>query len=502
MMPPRKDGSGQPGWPQRLGVLHPRAAGSALVTLFGLTLGTSLGLIMVTLLLSACAASVPWSPTAPSTLPDHWESSVPAGPGQRTPWWTNFSDPVLDRLVAQALDRNNDLAAATLRLQAARLQAGLTDTNRLPALGANAAGAVTRTVHPDSVARSAALSVLFGYEVDLWGRLALERDVARWQANASLADCQATALGLAGTVSSVYWELAYLNRLIVNSRAGIEYAHRTLAIVRSRHDAGAVSGGDVAQAEQVLASRQANQTQLEQRRTEDRHAMAILFDQPPGKLVPERDDLPAAAVPALEPGLPASILAHRPDLRAAEARLRAVFQGQELTRVSLYPVFSLTGLLGGSSDHLSSVLRSPVSSLGANLILPTLQGQSGDLAIRIAGSQYQEAAVNFRQRLYGALAEVEDRLAMRSQLLAEAGYLATALEQARIAEQHAETRYRAGATAAQLWLDTQQTLRNAEDAVAGNRYNQLVNQVRLYQALGGDAALAQLGCGQSRAGAV
>jgi NodT family efflux transporter outer membrane factor (OMF) lipoprotein len=426
--------------------------------------------------------------------PAQWQAGLPAGPGQLQPWWRNFGDPALDGLLDQGLERNGDLRMAAMRLQRAELQAALVATSQWPTTGANVSTSLARTAGLAGTARSTTVVAALSYEVDLWGKLSLQRDQAAWEHAATAADCQAVALVTEGAVANAWWTLAWLNRLVANADAGIAYSQRTLEIVRARHAAGAVSGGDPAQAEQVLAARRASRTGLLQRRTEVRHALAVLLDRSPGAALPERADLPESLIPAVEAGLPAALLSRRPDLRSAESRLRASQVQVDLVRVSYYPVFSLTGSLGGSSEALIEVLRHPASVLGANLLLPFTQGHTPALAEGVARTQYGEALAGFRQQWLGALAEVEDRLSARAQLQEEAGHLMRAMEQANLAEQHAETRYRAGASAAQSWLDTQQTLRNAEDLVAGNRYNQLVNMVRLYQALGGDRDTVLAGC--------
>lgn len=317
------------------------------------------------------------------------------------------------------------------------------------------------------------------------GRLAALRDSARWEADATAADLEAARLSLIGTTASLYWQLGYLNRQIALGDANIAYAVRTLALVRSRHAAGAVSGLDLAQAEQSLAAQRAAQTQLIQQRTENRHALAILFDRPPQQLAAEPSALPDAAPPEVAAGLPASLLGRRPDLRAAEFRLRESLAQVDATRTSFYPTFTLTGSAGTTSTSLERVLTNPVGTLGLGLALPFIQWNTMQLQIKVSKSQYQEAVVGFRQRLYTALAEVENALSARVQLEREAEQRALSLEQAQRAERLAAARFAAGATAVQPWLDQQQVLRSAQGADELTRLNRLNNQMTLYRALGG-----------------
>ncbi|OXJ31804.1 RND transporter [Burkholderia sp. HI2714] len=436
-------------------------------------------------LLAGCAGAR-HEPLPAVAMPANWEAPVAAGaPATTRDWWRSFGDPQLDALIDDALRANNDLAIAAIRVYRAQLQAGLADTNLTPNVSLGANGAVSRTLDTHRMSRTSGVTGSLSYEIDLWGRLAALRDAARWEADATAADLEAARLSLIGTTASLYWQIGYLNRQIALGDANIAYAVRTLAVVRSRHTAGAVSGLDLAQAEQSLAAQRAAQTQLIQQRTENRHALAILFDRPPQQRAAEPAALPVAAPPEVVAGLPASLLGRRPDLRAAEFRLRESLAQVDATRTSFYPTFTLTGQAGTSSTSLERVLMNPVGTLGLGLALPFIQWNTMQLQIRVSKSQYEEAVVGFRQKLYTALAEVENALSARVQLEREAEQRALSLAQAQRAEQLAAARFAAGATAVQPWLDQQQRLRDAQSADELTRLNRLNNQMTLYRALGG-----------------
>ncbi|MDR5667329.1 efflux transporter outer membrane subunit [Burkholderia cenocepacia] len=436
-------------------------------------------------LLAGCAGAR-HDPLPAVAIPANWAAPVAAdAPAATGDWWRSFGDPQLDALIDDALRANNDLAIAAIRVYRAQLQAGLVDTNLTPNMTLGANGAVSRTLDTHQTSRSSGVNGSLSYEIDLWGRLAALRDAARWEADATAADLEAARLSLIGTTAALYWQIGYLNRQIALGDANIAYAARTLALVRSRHTAGAVSGLDLAQAEQSLAAQRAAQTQVIQQRTENRHALAILFDRPPQLRAAEPATLPDAAPPDVAAGLPASLLGRRPDLRAAEFRLRESLAQVDATRTSFYPTFTLTGSAGTTSTSLERVLTNPVGTLGLGLALPFIQWNTMQLQIRVSKSQYEEAVVGFRQRLYTALAEVENALSARVQLEREAEQRALSLAQAQRAERLAAARFAAGATAVQPWLDQQQVLRSAQSADELTRLNRLNNQMKLYRALGG-----------------
>lgn len=445
--------------------------------------------LALALLLAGCAGlRMPYTPPA-AQLPAQWQAPREA-PAAISPeaWWQAFGDPRLDALVQQVLARNTQLAAASLRLQRARLQAGLAAEAQRPAFGAGASASANRPLEGGSTTRNHAVTLSASYEADLWGRLARQRDAAEWEAHATEQDRHSTSLSLAATTATLYWQLAWLNQRIALSQDSMAYASRTLELVRRQKAAGAVSGLETLQAEQSLASQEAAHTALLQQRTETRHALALLLDGPPQAASPdhERDRLPEQPLPPVDAGLPAELLARRPDLRAAELRLRSTLAQVDVARASFYPELSLTGALGGSSRSLGQLLSHPVGSLGLDLSLPFLHWNELQLQLKVSRNTFDEAVLGFRQSLYQALADVENALSARSQLEAQGAKLQQALDASRQAERLYESRWRAGAEPLRAWLDAQEKRRQAELALAQNRLDRLSTHVALVQALGGE----------------
>lgn len=427
---------------------------------------------------------------APETAtPSQWQYGT-SNAANTDRWWTQFNDAELDALIDAVLARNNNLTAAGIAVRRAWLEAGLAADAERPSLSASATSSGSRTLDssPPKTTHSHTASLGLSYEVDLWGKLASTRNAAEWEAHASEQDRQSTAWTLVGTTARLYWKLAYLNQRLTLAQQNIEHAERTLLIARVRHDAGAVSGLDVIEAEQTLASQQATYSSIEQSRVETRNALSVLLDAPPGHVLstlPDPARLPENDLPEVTAGLPAELLGRRPDLHAAELRLRATLASGDATRASYYPSLSLTGTLGSTSSSLSSLLNNPVGTLGAGLALPFLQWNEMQLSVQVAQADYEKAVVNFRQTLYEAMADVENALSARTQYARQSALLARSLELARESERRYEVQYRAGAVALKSWLDAQKTRRVAELALTENRYSQFDNQVTLYQALGG-----------------
>lgn len=430
-------------------------------------------------------------------VPAHWSTptdAVPASPAQPAgdAWWTMFGDAGLDQVVAQVLQRNPDLAAAALTVRQARLQAELAVQNRRPQVTGSLSTQARRSLQaPRTLTRTAGTSVSVGYEVDLWGRLSSLVDAAQWTARASEADRQSAGLALSATAAELYWRLAYLHEQLASSEESLSYARRTRELILAQYRAGGVSSLELGEAEQTVLNQEATVLTQQQQLVESRHALALLLDLPPAApalpqyLPDEPRTLPAGPLPTVAAGLPASLLGRRPDVLAAEHRLRAALADQRATAASFYPALSLTGALGTSSTSLGDILRNPFALLGAGLSLPFLNAGAVRIHNEMARTEYESAVIAWRSTFYAALAEVEDALSARQSLQAQEQLLARSLKAARETEALYEVRYRNGAVALRVWLDAQEARRRAQLALLANRVEQLTELATLSRALGG-----------------
>ncbi|MFV5403741.1 MULTISPECIES: efflux transporter outer membrane subunit [unclassified Acinetobacter] len=406
-------------------------------------------------------------------------------------WWTLFRDSQLNNLVNEVLAANSDLAVAGINLQQARIQARQTQSQQGVRIG-DAGLTTRRSFDLENGDSSSGFGINYpglSYELDLFGKLANQTEAARWEALASEEDLQATAQSLIGTTAQLYWQLAYLNERYSVVQQNLATAQRTYDLVNVQYRAGAVSGLDLTQAEQAIQSQQATLSQIAQQRVETRTALAVLLNIPVQQLsLQEPQRLPNIALPAIEAGLPASLLARRPDLRATELRLRRALANKDANKASYYPSISLTGSLStgvGSSTSLSDALKNPVATLGAGLSLPFLQWNDMKRDLQVNELEYEKAIIQYRQTIYQAFADVENALSNRTELTKQVALQQRNVELAERTERLTEVRYRNGAIALKNLLDAQETTRNARLALVQTRQNQYNAYVTLMQALGG-----------------
>jgi outer membrane protein TolC len=300
-------------------------------------------------------------------------------------------------------------------------------------------------------------------------------------------------LTLVGQTATAYWQIAALKYLAATTQQSIDTAKRTLDLVHIQHVAGEASEFEESQALSTLKSLEGQMTQITAQLEAQRNALAIIFNQSPAHREPELDALPIRPMPAMPASVPADMLSHRPDLQAAEARLRETLAQADVQRLSFYPTFSLFGNLDSGGTSLANILQNPIGTLGATLSLPFIQWNTANLTIKVSKAAFDTAVVNFRQTFYQALADTRSAWAACMQSAIEVKARQESVAAARRAESLAEIRYRAGDTSLTDWLNLQQSRQQADVQLENAVYTQYINTLTLFLALGGDPSAQAIG---------
>lgn len=440
--------------------------------------------LAVSSLIVLCGCTALSTPYVRPALPPApgWQASATQPRMVQPDWWTAFGSPDINALVATTLTANTDIAAAALRARRAALQAEQAGAGLWPKLSGSLNSSVSSSAE-SAATQSHAIALGASYEIDLWGRLSAQQAAGKLEALASQDDVEAARMTVVASVIETNWRLGAVNQQIAQARKSLATVQQMQDLVASQVALGAASQLDTNEVAQTVAAQQASLSDLLQAREVLRGTLAVLLDGRPSP-VAEPTALPTRTPVMVAAGLPADMLANRPDLRAAELRLRGTLKGVDSARSSLYPQLTLTGNLGSSSVELSNLLSNPVATLGTGLLLPFLNFREGQLAVRVSELQYEEAVLNFRRTLLSAFSDVGVALSARTRLIEKMTFVRQSLSAAQEAEALTEQRYRTGAITLRLWLDAQERRRGAEAAVTAVRLDQLLNEVLLFRVLG------------------
>lgn len=450
--------------------------------------------IVLAATLAACAARVPYiAPVvAPATLAQADAGLVDARAFDDR-WWAQFQDPVLDRLVTQALAANHEIRAALARLDQARAFTDDTARDRWPVVTTGASVERRDQAVPGFSEERRGISTYRAgfdafWELDLFGRIASRVRAATATAESVAADLDAVRVSLVAELARNYFELRGVQHRLEVAERSLANQRETLRLTETRRDAGIGEEQDVASAAARVAAIEATLPPLRLALTMRQHRLAVLVGTRPNTLAV---DLSARAYPplarALAVGEADALLRRRPDIRAAERRLAAATAVTGVAAADLYPRISLTGFLGFVAGR-GSLFGSSDSAAWA--VSPSLNWAAFDLGsararLRGAEAAAQESLADFELAILRALEETDNALAAYREDQARLVKLADQARESARAAGIARVRYREGAADFLQLLDAERTELEAEDAVAQAEAAVFTSVVGLYKALGG-----------------
>lgn len=420
---------------------------------------------------------------APTASPNARPASV------RAEWWKHFASPQLDRLMGQALADSLTLQAAAARVQQAEGQARIAGAPLVPALSLSGAAQ-----YSSQTASRSSRNVLAqaSYELDFWGKNRNAAASARALAAASSFDADTVAMTLSASVANGYFTLLSLDERISLAREAAQAARRQLDLIVTQRRLGTATELQAHQQETALATYLAAVPALMQQRAAALHALAVLCGQAPEQFAPvDSETLATITQPAIRPDMPAELLALRPDIQAAEARLRSANFDIGVARAAFFPSLSLSAS-GGLDAASTSRLFPPAAlgTLGGSLLAPLFQGGALSGQLKVDRARKLELVATYRQTVLTAYQDVEDMLSALGQLRDQEALQATAVKAARQAAALAQQQYRLGGADELTVLTTQQSLYQAQDSLAQIHLQQLEASVGLCRALGGGFGMA------------
>lgn len=391
--------------------------------------------LLVIVNLSACG----WFPAvnlAPKyerpqyVVPDSWRGASPfvevkpSDDQLRPDWWKLYGDPVLDRLIEQAIDANPDLQAAAERFVQARDEMMKARAQYLPQFGlgfdaSNNRQSDERLFRPEHIpAEEKTMSVggLASWEPDFWSRLRNATQAETYRAEERAADWALARLSLQAEIASNYFMVRGLDAQEAIYTQSIELYKDTLKLTKTQFIGKIASALDVARIESLLFSTETKLAQIQGQRQVGEQAIAILLNKAPGSFTLEPVDELRVATFKIPKILPATLLERRPDIAGSERRMAQANRAIGIARSAFFPNISFR-LTGGFEDGLNLFkLANSFWSYGAAVAQPLFQGGYKRAQLQQAWSAYRETEDLYRSTVLNAFREIENNLSLTNRL--------------------------------------------------------------------------------------
>lgn len=417
-------------------------------------------------------------------------------------WWKGFGDPQLDALIEEAFAHNPTLDEAISRVRRAQAQALAAGAGSQPQLSLDGNEIRQRlsenyTAPPKSVGFGAGgggvywigeLGLNLGWDLDFWGRQSSLLQAAKTQAYAAELDRASARLALAGSIAQAYVDL-YRAYSLADVAADAETQRAALLrLAQSRLRAGLDTAVEVKNAESLLPQSRLARLMAENQRDIAVHRLAELaghgadwYDRI------QRPQLKLDAVLPLPDALPMDLLAHRPDVIAAKARIDAASFERAAAKAAFYPDISLRAFAGFQAVGLDKLLDSNSAAYGVGpaIHLPIFDAHRLEAGYIGATAEIDGAVSQYNDTVLGAVRDVSDALSRSDSLLRQRVESGHSLDAAQAAYDLAKSRYKSG-------LSSQLTVLNAETQLLGLRANRVgidanlvISRVTLLLTLGG-----------------
>ena len=416
--------------------------------------------------------------------------------------WTLFGDSMLNELELRALRDNFNIEAAAQRLLAAQALLGVAQSEGGVKLGVSGSTAYSRssgntaqaimlgrrTVQGTNFALGASLS----YELDLWGRVHRAVESVDAQALSARYDRDGVLLLLSSQVAASYFQLRGLDAEIGILGSALDTRRETEQLVTARFDTGLSNELDLSRARIERANAEADLHEARRQRQTLEHGLAVLVGASPSEpLIATLGGAAKTALPTppvIPVGLPATLLAQRPDLASSVSGLRSLNAQVGVAESAFYPQLSLTGNHGFASQKLRELTNSGSQQFSVGplaLSLPIFDGGFNRANLAVSQARYSEALANYQGKLLTALREVEDALSDVQQRQLQADAQVQAQQAASRAYEVARARYERGVSSYLDVTDAQRSSLAADRAAAQIRTQRLLAAVSLARALGG-----------------
>ncbi|WP_177335345.1 efflux transporter outer membrane subunit [Pseudomonas sp. NBRC 111132] len=452
--------------------------------------------IAMALLASGCSLAPTYQrPEAP--VANQWSDATShAGlQADKLDWQAFIVDPTLRQLVNTALDDNRSLRQTLLDIDQARAQFRIQRADRVPGLSAGASG--NRQHQPAGLSSDGREGVastyqvglsLPEYEVDLFGRVKSLSDAALEQYLATEEAGRAARIALIAEVSQAYLTLDGSERRLALIRQTLASRERSLALIDQRRAAGTATALDHQEALGLVEQARAEQESNLRQRQQAYNALVLLVgNSEAAQALPVERQAEPSVLQDITPGAPSALLERRPDILAAEHRLRARNADIGAARAAFFPRISLTGSLGTSSTQVSGLFEggSRSWSFMPQVSLPIFDAGRNQAGLSLAEARKDSAVAAYEGAIQQAFREVADALAATDTLRREEVARRALADTSRATLTLAKARYEGGIDSHLRYLDAQRSDFVNEAAYIEASTQRQLALVDLFRALGG-----------------
>ena len=424
---------------------------------------------------------------------DETKSGASAKSAGELPWREFITDARLREIIENALKNNRDLRVAALNVERAKALYGIGRATLLPSV--NAVGSMYKERTPADLSSTGSAYTaerydvnlgITSWEIDFFGRIRSLKDKALEEYLATDQSLRGTQILLVSTVAQAYMALAA-------DREALQLVSKTLTaqeasynLIRKRYNVGMISELDLRRAQSQVDIARGDVARYTQQVAQDENGLNLLVASPIRQELIPRDLESISAPRETFPGLSSEPLLNRPDVLAAEHRLKAANANIGAARAAFFPRIALTTSVGTASADLSGLFKSGsgVWTFAPQIVMPIFDARTW-FAYDVTKIEKEMSIAQYEKAIQTAFREVADALAVKGTINQQIAAQQSLVDALAITYRLSEARYSKGVDSYLSVLDAQRQLYGAEQILIVLRLAQMNNSIELYKTLGG-----------------
>lgn len=409
-------------------------------------------------------------------------------------WCEYFKDPVLQELIEEGLQNNFDLQIAVTRIQQAEANLGMAKAAYFPDVSLVGQAEHSRSsngVDGKDVlgyhSTTYTLGVSTSWELDVWGKLNRQSKAKYAQFLNSHAYHNLIKTSLVANIATSYYSLLALDEQLKITKETVILLEESTTTMQALMEAGMLNGASVEQSKSLLYSTRVTIPDLESQIRQMENSISTLLGRKPGHVV-RATISDQMIVSRLAYGVPAQLLAKRPDVQQAELGFRSAFELTHAARAAFYPSITLTsGMIGYGANSLSNFFKPEniFASIIGGLTQPIFAKKQLTGNLKIAKAQQQEALLTFEKTVLSAGEEVSNILYNYESSISKNEIRESQISSLNKAVDFTQELLKAGEANYTEVLTAEQNLLQAQLGQVRDKLEQLQCSVDLYKALGG-----------------
>lgn len=454
-------------------------------------LSTAIG----TMMLAGCVNLAPEYQTGALPVPATMPATAPEGTTVAPLLWKDVvTSPALQQVITTALEENRNLRATAANVRAARANLLVSRSARWPEIAASGTAQAGDTFDEGTTGLNRFVDSTYAqigvsaWELDFFGRIRNLNDAALQTYLATEDGERAAKISLAGTVAETWMQLAADHELLKLANRTAESQTESLDLTRELFAAGTASELDVRRASASVAQAQAQAAAYEASVRRDINALQLLVGQPlPADLLKQASLFPAPVALNLPVGQSSLVLLERPDVRAAEAQLKAANANIGAARAAYFPSISLTSGVGVASGSLDDLFNGDGTSgwtFAPSISLPIFDFDRRRGNVDAARAQADAALATYQDAIQQAFREVADAVAVTETIDRRLMALKQLTEDTEVTFELSGERFKSGLDGYLTVLDAQREYYNAQQQWILATLDNNLNSIALYKALG------------------